>query len=283
MELNQDLFNQIHQYLNQEFGTEEHKKFEIQMNQNPALAQAVTTQRRIKSGLKVNDFKQQFINIHSQLKKENVLPIFRENTFADENSIINLKPSNLYSILKYIAIAASLILMIGGGIFIFEKQQMDKHFAQQKIKINSPTPSSKREKSTEIANTKKPIIKTKSIDFNKIYATNFVKIPVIESPFSSEKYGVSPSKIALWESDTVNLKKGIMYLEIGKTQDAINEFNNLAVSRFENIRFHADWYLVLAHLQAKDMVKVKRQLAMIIGNENHIYLENSKKLSKSLK
>lgn len=283
MELNEDIFDQIHQYLNEEFDDEEYKKFEIQMNQNPALAQEVATQRRIKYGLKVNDFKQQFINIHAQLKKENILPVLIENTFADETPNIILKSFNSYSILRYITIAASVVLLIGGGIFIFTEQQSNDQIAQQKNKLKSTTPDTRIEKSNEIAETKKPLIKIKSIDFNKIYAANFVKNPVIESPFSSEKYGLSPSKMASWEADTLNLREGIMYLASGKTQDAIDKFKSLTISKFENIRFQADWYLVLAYLKAQDIAKVKGSLEMIIANEKHIYLEKSKKLSKSLK
>lgn len=283
MELNEDLFNQIHQYLNEEFDIEEHKKFEIQMKQNPALAQEVASQQRIKSGLKINNFKQQFINIHLQLKNENMLPIFEENSFANESNIIRTKFINSHSKLKYFAIVASIVLVICGGIFIFTKQQLTEQIAQQKNKLKTITPSLKIEKTTEIATVKKNLIKNKLIDFNKVYAINFVKNPVINSPFSSEKYGVSPSKMALWDADTLILKKGIMFLKSGETQNAIHKFKTLSVSKFENLRFHADWYLALAYLQAKDIIKVKRQLAMINENKNHIYLENSKTLLNSLK
>ena len=111
MELNEDIFNQIHEYLNDDLEFEKRQKFEIQMNQNPVLAQELATQRRIKSGLKVNDYKRQFSNIHAQLKQDNALPVF------EEKLLINLNSSK--SNLRYFAYAASIILMLCVGLFYY--------------------------------------------------------------------------------------------------------------------------------------------------------------------
>lgn len=272
MELNEDIFNQIHQYLKEDLEEEERQKFEIQMNQNPALAQEVDTQRKIKSGLKVNDYRQQFSDIHAQLNRENVLPVFKEKPAITLNSTkLNL---------RYFAYAASLILMIGVGLFFYLKPTATEELANTNLK---PSIKFTKPNKVEIAKADIPINKIESVDLSAIFANNFVINPVIENPLSSEKLGVSPSKIATWEADTLNLRKGIQYLEVKKTQNAIVEFQKVSTSKFENIKFHADWYLALAYLQEKDIVKTKKQLKTIIENEKHIYYKKSKALMKSLK
>ena len=271
MILNEDIFNQIHQYLNDDLKVDERQKFEIQMNQNPALAQEVVTQRRIKSGLKVNDYKQQFSNIHAQLKKDNELPVF------EGKPVIKLSSSKLD--LRYFAYAASLILMIGVGLFFYLKPAITEPLANTNVK---PLIKAVKPNKVEIAKADKPIIKPKTIDYNKIFANNFVKSPVIDNPFSTEKLGVSPSKIATWEADTMNLRKGIEYLEAKKPQYAIDEFQKLSTSKFENIKSHGDWYLALAYLQEKDIIKTKKQLTTIIKEEKHTYYKKAKSLLKSL-
>jgi hypothetical protein len=273
MELNEDIFNQIHQYLNEDLAEDERQKFEIQMNQNPVLAQEVATQRRIKSGLKVNNYKQQFSNIHSQLKQGNALPVFEEQSVIKVNS----SKSNL----RYFAYAASIILMLGVGLFFYLKPVTTEPLA--KIKTSKPLIKTQQPDEVEIADVKKPINKPESVDYDKILADNFVPKPVIENPFSSEKLGVSPSKIATWEADTLNLRKGIHYLETKKTQNAIEAFQKLKLSKFENIKFHAEWYLALTYLQEKDIIKAQKQLKIIAASESHIYSKKSKALLKSLK
>lgn len=274
MELNEDIFNQIHQYLNNDLEVEERQKFEIQMKQNLALAQEVATQRRIKSGLKVNDYKQQFSNIHAQLKKENALPFF------EEKPVIKLESRK--SNIRHFAYAASIVLMIGVGLFFYLKPDPIE-LANTKVKAKEPSVKTIKPDKVEITDVKKPINKPVLIDFNKIYANNFVENPVIESPFSNEKYGVSPGKIAEWEADTLNLSKGIHYLETKKTQNAIAEFQKLTSSKFESLRFNSDWYLALAYLQEKDIINAKKQLNTITRSEKHIYFKKSKNLLKSLK
>ncbi len=272
MELNEDIFNQIHQYLNENLGEEERQKFENEMKQNLALAQEVSTQRRIKSGLKVNDYKQQFSNIHEQLKKENALP------FYEEKPMIKLESSK--SNMRYFAYAASIVLMIGVGLFFYLKPATNEPLANTNVK---PLIKTIKPNKVEIAKGDKPISKPETIDYDKIFANNFVKNPVIKNPFSSEKLGVSPSKIATWEADTLNLRKGIQYLENKNTQNAIVEFQKLSSSKFENIKFHADWYLALVYLQEKDIVKTKKQLTTIIEEKKHTYYKMAKSLLKSLK
>ena len=271
MELNEDIFIQIHQYLNEDLGEEERQKFEIQMNQNLALAQEVAIQRRIKSGLKVNDYRQQFNDIHVQLKKDNALPVF------ERKSVIKLNSSKLN--LRYFAYAASLILMIGVGLFFYLKPVAIEPLANTNLK---PLIKASKPDKVEIAKGDKPIIKPKTIDYNKIFANNFVKNPVIDNPFSTEKLGVSPSKIATWETDIMNLRKGIEYLEAKKPQYAIDELQKLSTSKFENIKSHGEWYLALAYLQEKDIIKAKKQLKTIVDNEKHIYYRKAKSLLKSL-
>ena len=275
MELDENIFNQIHQYLDNNLEDEKRQKFEIEMNQNSELAQEVATQRKIKSGLKINNYKQQFADIHTKLKQENALPIL------DEKPVVKLSTTKFN--LSYFAYAASIILMIGVGLFFYLKPASTESLAKIETRKNKDSLQTKKSEDTELANGKKTLKKSNSIDYNKIYSKNFSNNPVIENPFLSNKYGVSPSKITSWETDTLNLKKGIQHLESGKTTEAISEFQRLSNSKFENIRFHADWYLVMAYLREKDILKAKKQLVSISSNEKHIYLEDSKRIIESFR
>lgn len=272
MELNEDIFNQIHLYLNEDLEEEERQKFEIQINQNPELAQEIALQRRIKSGLKVNNYKQQFSNIHSQLKQDNLLPFFEEKTVAQLNTT--------HSNWRYFVYAASIVLIISFGLFFYLKPHPTKQLAN-----NNPKPSIKLSKpdKVEIAKSDKIINKTAPIDLKELFVNNFNNKPAIAPPFLSEKFGISPSIMAAWDADTLILRKGVEYLEITKTQSAIDEFQKISISKFENIKFHADWYLALAYIQKKDLLKAKKQLNLIIANEKHSYLKESKALMKILR
>ena len=163
------------------------------------------------------------------------------------------------------------------------KPAITEPLSKTKVKTHKPFIKSTKPAEVEIAEIKEQINKPKTTDFNKIFATNFIKKPVIENPFSSEKLGVSPSKIVAWETDTLNLRKGLDYLDVKKTQNAITEFQKLTFSKFLNIKSHADWYLVLAYIQEKDIINAKKQLTTIAENDEHNYSKRAKTLIKLLK
>ncbi len=277
MELSEDIFNQIHQYLNNTLAEDEHKKFKNQMNTNPALAEEVATQRRIKAGLKINNYKQQFKNIHTQLKNENALPIFEEKPlFKKEASTFKW---------HYFAYAASITLIIGVGFFFYQKQastESEEQVATTKDNTTKQAVKTDKGNNIELAEIEKPFKKNTPINYNKIYTDNFTDSPVIDSPFSSEKYGISPSKIASWEADTLSLRGAINYLKTGKNQDAQAELQKLRNSKFDNIRFHSDWYLALVYLHQKDGIRATEILKKIRDDKQHLYAKKAEQILKVL-
>lgn len=277
MELSEDIFNQIHQYLNHTLEDDDRQKFETQMNTNPALAQEVATQRRIKSGLKINKYKQQLIDIHAQLKNENTLPVFEEETIL-EKKVIPFK-------WNYVAYAASVTLIIGVCLFFYQEQRITTQSGQSLASVKKPsTPQQtiKTDKAIDPKVTKdeQAINQTSPINYEHLYTNNFTANPSIESPFSSEKYGISPSKITSWEADTLSLRAAINYLKTGKDQDAQTELEKLRNSKFEQIRVHSEWYLALAYLHQKDGTRTKEILKKISDDKKHLYAKKAEQILK---
>lgn len=285
MEEKEENFNKIHQFLRQELSIEERKTFENEVNKNPVLMKAVATQRRIKVGLKVNNYKAQFKAIHTKLQNENALPDLEFENYQSEAKII--KVSSNKSFVKYSALAASIILLIGVGLFLFTKKETNEQLAKQNTFIKGRDKDEKNiitpiDKQSKEQLTKKDIPK-KGLDFQKEFAQNFDSIPKIESPFNTEKFGVSPTKINAWEADTLLLRKGISLLVVRQTKAAIEILRKSENSHFKEIKSQSAWYLALAYLQENNKDFLRKQLEKNIANKDLLYTEKSRKLFERIK
>lgn len=291
--LSEEQFNQIHAYLRGEGSPEERTAFEQQMNQNPELAQEVASQKRIKTGLKANENKRKFQDIHAQLKAAGALPevIVKPTPVEEEiEEEVATKVTPLWSWSR-LAVAASVILAVGMGWYIYSTSQP----TPTQVAVTPEPPNTKPDKVTpkqETVNPKqetpnrKPQTgnpKTESPNFKQLFAQNFTATPKIGSPFSSENLGLSPSLVARWQSDTATLHAGIRLLDAGRGRSALAEFEKLEKSKFEEIQQHAQWYIALSLLWQSQYDKTKERLEAIATNDKHLYQARAKKLLGKLK
>ena len=296
--LSEELFNQIHAYLRGEGSPEERTAFEQQMNQNPELAQEVASQKRIKAGLKANENKRKFQDIHAQLKAAGALPeVVVQPTLIEEEveEEVTAKVTPLWNWGRF-AVAAGVILAVSIGWYIYsnsEPTQTEVAITPETDGRPRPTPkpdtvSPKPETTNpkpETVNPKPETVnpKPEPPNFKQLFAQNFSATPKIGSPFSSENLGVSPSLVARWQSDTATLHAGIRLLDAGRGRSALAEFEKLGKSKFEEIQQHAQWYIALSLLWQSQYEKTKERLDAIVANDKHLYQARAKKLLEKLK
>lgn len=311
MELSEELFNQLHAYLRGEGSPAERTAFEKQMNQNPELAQEVASQKRIKTGLKANENKRKFQDIHAQLKATGALPeveveveLMSVGTQTTEKEVI-VKPTPVEEEIEEevatkvtplwswgrLAVAASVILAMGIGWYIYsnsEPTQTEVAVTPEPPNTKPDTVSPKQETvnpKPETQNSKPQTVnpKPEPPNFKQLFAQNFSATPKIGSPFSSENFGVSPSMVARWQADTATLHAGIRLLDAGRGRSALAEFEKLEKSKFEEIQQHAQWYIALSLLWQNQYEKTKERLEAIAANDKHLYQARAKKLLEKLK
>jgi hypothetical protein len=152
---------------------------------------------------------------------------------------------------------------------------------QETVNPKPETQNSKPDTTTPATNHQPPT--TNSPNFKQLFAQNFSATPKIGSPFSSENFGVSPSLVARWQSDTATLHAGIRLLEADRGRSALLEFEKLEKSKFEEIQQHAQWYIALSLLWQNQYEKTKERLDAIAANDKHLYQSRARKLLEKLK
>ena len=106
MELTETLLAEIHAYISGEMSPQQKEVFEKQLLLNPMLAQELSTQRRIKQGLKAINHKKKLQEIHQELHNSGELPQINPNIETHKiKKVLFGKPW---------AVAATLGLMFGG-------------------------------------------------------------------------------------------------------------------------------------------------------------------------
>ncbi|MDF7821824.1 hypothetical protein P1X15_29675 [Runella sp. MFBS21] len=286
MELNEKTFEQIHAYLRGEGTEEERMEFEQRIIQDPQLAEEVTAQQRIKSGLKANKHKQRFAEIHAQLESEGALPTWEVVASPTEVPEVPVKPlSQPRPLWRYWAAAASVIIVAGVGWYIYTLQDTTPHLASHpdttapsdtttipRANQETPEPASPKPSSTPATP------KTITPDYKALFAQNFSRTPSIGSPFSTEKLGVNPTMVARWQADTAALHEGIRLLDAGRGRSALVEFQKVEKSRFEELRQHGEWYVALALLWQSEYGQTRERLRTISTSEQHFYQTKAKNL-----
>lgn len=286
MKLTEEIFTQIYQYLNGELSQTEKDYFEELLRLNKNIANEVALQKRIKAGLKSNEYKNKFKEIHAQLHSENLLPSFEQEILGTEKNIISHQHSLKLLNWQYFAFAASFILVFGISFYFFtiEKsteqlvQKNDKKGIPDSVKISLIEPVKKEvfaKTNEQKQQADKPI--------KQLFSKYFNRIPTLESPFSSKKFGVSPNKFMKWEADTTALQQGINLLSEGKAKAALAIFETLSSSIFEPVKQQAEWYTALAQLKRAKLVETLAQLEKIIILEKHPYHAKAKKMLEDLK
>lgn len=287
MELSEETFHEIHQYLSGQGTPEERAAFEGRMNADTELASEVASQRRIRNGLKANEYKKLFKDIHTQLQNEGALPASPQ-AGNDEAKIVPLVPeshSKTAARWPYLAAAASVLIAVG-LVWYF-------NFTPENTQVASDTPetpvvqdTTAQAKPNEIPDTAKanaPVQQPAkpapaSVNAGEFFAAYFDARAKIDSPFSQEKLGVSPSAMAQWRSDMARVQQGIRYLAKREAALALQEFGQVETSRFRQLKGVASWYKALAYLQQNDLKNCKEQLKIIVADPDNAYSKQAKEL-----
>lgn len=274
--LSQNIFEQIHLYLSGEMNEKETKDFEKLLEENAEVNEEFVFQKRIKDGLKAQQFKKQFQNIHQQLnaKGELIRPEINSS-----KSVFRLS-------WKYLSIAASVMIILGVW-WIWTKNDRISTVENDKLTKNIPPISTPKiiikEDSTiqaKVINNNKKL--SKSIDFEA-----FMQMPeTLNSPFQQGKtMGISPSSIALWETDSSTLVSNVKTFKQNpklQSTQVLERFQALQQSRFESVRQQAEWYEALVRLSRKELKEARKILNNIALNKTHPYQTKAILLLKKL-
>lgn len=281
MELSEEIFHEIHQYLSGQGTPEERTSFESRMNTDEELAREVASQRRIRNGLKANEYKALFKDIHARLQSEGALPE-QPQAENDDTKILPLAADKANARWLYFAAAASVLIAIG-LVWYFNLGSQDPQLASDtpvvKDTVTQTPPAERPDTAQHNAPVQQPVKKAPAaVNTSEFFAAYFDPNTMLESPFSGDKLGVSPSAIAQWRSDTAHVQQGIRYLAKREATLALEAFGLVEASRYRQLKRVADWYRALAYLQHNDLKNCKEQLKKIIADPENTYSKQAREL-----
>lgn len=274
MELSEETFHEIHQYLSGGGTPEGRADFEKRMHADEALANEVATQRRIRNGLKANEYKNLFKDIHTQLQNEGVLPASTGQDDPEQGKTIPLHPEGRPTLRwPYIAAAASILVALG-LVWYFNSLPENAPIASDVPAAEKPADTvTQMQPEVKPGNAKTPPIEQKkpktvpaTVDKTDFFADYFDEKVELESPFSKEKLGLSPSAFRQWRSDTAHVHQGIRFLAAHDSEMALQELRQVETSRFPQVKGIAGWYIALAYLQQNDLKNCVEELKKVVAD-----------------
>ena len=276
MELSEETFHEIHQYLSGQGAPEERAAFENRMNADEELAREVASQRRIRNGLKANEYKALFKDIHARLQSEGALP-GNQQAENDDTKILPLTPDNARTSARwpYLAAAASVLIAVG-LVWYFNFGPENHQVASDTPAVKDTVTQTQSAKHPDTVRNRAPVPEPvkkapAAVNASEFFAAYFDPNTALKSPFSGDKLGISPSAIAQWRSDTAHVQQGIRYLATRETTLALEAFGQVETSRYRQLKGVADWYRALAYLQRNDLKNCKEQLKKIIADPENTY------------
>jgi hypothetical protein len=290
MALSEETFHEIHQYLSRRGTPEEHADFEKRMRADQALAGEVAAQRRILNGLKANEYKNLFKDIHAQLENDGALPTSAGEDDPEQGKIIPLNPESRTSgRWRYVAAAASILLAISliwyfnslpqGTPVASDVPAAEKPTETDTVTIMQPTAKPDTVKTIPPKAQKKPQTTPANVDRPDFFADYFNEKIELESPFPKEKLGLSPAAFKQWRSDTAHVQQGVRLLAAQDSETALQELKQVETSRFPQVRSAAGWYIALAYLQQNDLKNCVEQLKKVAADPEN---QNSKQAAELL-
>lgn len=285
MELSEETFDEIHQYLSGQGTPEERAAFEGRMNADQALADEVAAQRRVRSGLKANEYKKLFKDIHAQLQSEGALP----DATQPENSEAKIVPLASEKTVRwpYFAAAASVLLAVG-LVWYFNSEPKNTRVASETPTVRDTATLRTPSEAPDTAKKQIPVQQPAkpapaNLNASEFFAAHFDPKVVLDSPFSKDKLGVSPSALTQWRSDTARVQQGIRYLAQREAGLALQEFGQVEKSRFQQLKGVTSWYKALAYLQQNDLKNCREQLKKVIEDPENTFNKQARELLAKIK
>lgn len=289
MELSENTFFEIHEYLKGNGNPAARADFEQRLRQDPELAQEVRLQKRIQSGLRANELKKMFGQIHEQLLSEGLLPANHEETKHTATKPLPVSTSR--KLWPYTAAAASVVLAIGITWFFYWSPRSRSHIATRSdrqvpmvadsMSVTPKATSPATDKQTAHQSLPKRQ-KVSPPSAETLFASYFSQPGALESPFSREKYGLSPAALTQWRTDTATVFRGVRLLEEGHAASALEELGKLENSRYQELKSNAAWYIALALLRLDQREKCRGQLNGIVTDNASPYRERARRLLEQL-
>lgn len=288
MELSENTFFEIHEYLKGNGDPAARAEFERRMQADPDLAREVQSQKRIQSGLQANAYKKMFGDIHAQLEATGMLaytgPSLPSKTIRNTSEDTDPRKT----LWPYFAAAASVLLALGITWYFHWSPRSRPQIAVHH-EIPAPADSASAAPLAKNNSTEKPIaskhVKSPKFSRNtseKLFAGNFKVLENIETPFSREKYGLSPGAVAQWRSDTATLHQAVRLLGEGHSESAVEALKKVENSRFQNLKYHSGWYIALAFLRLDQREKCREQLSGITADHANPYRQKAGRLLEQL-
>ncbi len=252
MELTEDIIAQIGAYLTNQMSESERQRFEHQVQQNPELRQEVLLQKELKKGFEVLATKDKFRQIHQQLTEQGQLSQPSPALAKPDPQVIDfpvtptLKRNRWYPL----AVAASLVILLGTGWFVWQTPQFNGSGA---------TPGEQ-------------------------LAERFLSKPVKLTPVAEDDPDLlgASNEESQTTRDSVQLYQALQLLEKDQTRQAITELRSLT----EEVRNHwdasAQWYLALAYLKNSQPDQARTLLQTIENQSGHPYQSEAQQLSSEL-
>lgn len=257
MELTNKLLQEIHEYISGRMDKDQKELFELQIQQDPALAEEVKTQRELKEGLIFLSLKEKYRGIHQDLKKKGLLepaqplqaPLSEEpktiplpTTSATDSN--NRQSTSFFVIFRPHLVAASFVVALGLGWYLWKTNADNKQNQQLYSELFSPAVKAR------------PAISSETDILGSAQNTDAAK-------------------------DSVAIAEAIAYLNQDKSSGAIAILQNLPKSKSY---WHqvGEWYLALSYLKDNERSSAKTILENIVKTEGHIYQQEAEKLLREL-
>lgn len=253
MELTDALLAQIGAYLAGQMNESDRQAFEIRIRQDADLQREVVLQHELKQGLSLLAEKQRFKTMHTDLARRGMLPPASQPEIESVGTVIPFPAPTLAHrrpLWNTVTVAASVVLLVGIGLFIFWKQEI-------------PNPDTmKRDKAFYSAFT--PDLK-----------------PAPYSPIDPDRLGAAlPYPVE--NQDSVQLQQGISLLQQQRLQPAIARLQPIAQGLPGHWRASAQWFLALAYLKNGQPAQTDSLLTLIAESGGHPYQLEARHLTSQL-
>ncbi|MBC7891611.1 MAG: hypothetical protein H7Y12_05300 [Sphingobacteriaceae bacterium] len=255
MELSDELLEEIGAYLSGRLTAAEKARFEARLQADSDLRDEVATQREIKQGLQFLIQKERFKAMHADLQQRGLL----DDTDASETRPAETRPVKEVPLLKqpvvrplwtYIAVAASLVLVLGLGWMIYQNRSDDRIRVAQNAQA-----------------------------FDAAFSA--VPKPVPVAPSDPDRVA-APLPAAPSSPDSIRLLNAVGALQVQELPAAIDSLRVLAQGAPGHWSASAEWYLALAYLKADQRDQAQPLLARMAALNGHPYQREAQSLRRQL-
>ena len=270
-----DPFNKIEAYIKKELSAEEMRDFEKEMQRDEALAAEVRLQRLEWEAVHIMQRDQLKAKI-ADWQKEKPFVFEPEELLEEETKVIPLNESKKRSWMRPLAIAASILLIIGIGTrnYLMNNYSNESLFASVK---NTPQLSANYKSSDSNSETN-TTIQEAAIAFEQMQYDRTISL--LES-ISTDQAIFNRARLSLGHT---YFMKAQTNNDMASYQKALGYYNEIITKESNTfMRQEAEWYRILTLLKFdKSGAPFTAELESIASNVNHRYSIQAKQLLKKV-